>query len=312
MNQIIEKAYAKINLGLQITGKRPDGYHLLSMVMQTVSLYDKVGIYRTNDSDEISMDMDFGGRHPEEEITCDGDNLCVKAAKLICGKLPESHGYYMHLVKNIPSAAGMAGGSSDAGAVLRGINRIEGNYFSKEELLSMALELGADVPYCIDGGLALCEGIGEKLTPIEADFDALLLLAKPAEGIPTPAAYRYYDDHPDTEHGDITGVIDGIKKNDIFLISENIHNDLENAAKHFCPSISQIEELMLTEGALLSKVTGSGPTVFGIFETDESRRSAAAALRETGLCADVIYANCIKPDYYPPSPIRKGNHIIWN
>ena len=152
MNQIIEKAYAKINLGLQITGKRPDGYHLLSMVMQTVSLYDKVGIYRTNDSDEISMDMDFGGRHPEEEITCDGDNLCVKAAKLICGKLPESHGYYMHLVKNIPSAAGMAGGSSDAGAVLRGINRIEGNYFSKEELLSMALELGADVPYCIDGG----------------------------------------------------------------------------------------------------------------------------------------------------------------
>ncbi|MDD6551859.1 MAG: 4-(cytidine 5'-diphospho)-2-C-methyl-D-erythritol kinase [Lachnospiraceae bacterium] len=297
MQQIIEKAYAKINLGLHITGKRPDGYHTLSMLMQTVSLYDEVVVYRTNDSDEISMDMDFGGRHPEEEITCDGDNLCVKAAKLICGKLPESHGYYMHLVKNIPSAAGMAGGSSDAAAVLRGINRLEGDYFSKDELLRMALKLGADVPYCIDGGLCLCEGIGEQMTPIEADLDAQLLLAKPAEGVSTPEAYRYFDEHPAAEQGSIEGVIEGIRKNDIFLISENIHNDLEDAAKHFCPSISEIEELMLTEGALLSEVTGSGPTIFGIFDTDEARRTAAEALRTTGLCPDIIYANCIRPDY---------------
>lgn len=297
MQQTIEKAYAKLNLGLQITGKRDDGYHLLSMVMQTVNLFDKIGIYRTNDSDEISMDMDFGGRHPEEEISCDDNNLCIKAAKLICSRLPESHGYYLHLVKLIPSAAGMAGGSSDAAAVLRGINRLENGYFSKKELLDMALMLGADVPYCIDGGLALCEGIGEDITPIEADFDAMFLIAKPAEGVSTPAAYRYFDEHPDTEHGDISCVIEGIKNNDIFLISENIHNDLENAAKHFCPSIEEIEELMLTDGALLSKVTGSGPTVFGIFENDTDRKKAAADLRSAGLAADIIYAGCIKPDY---------------
>lgn len=297
MQQTIEKAYAKINLGLHITGRRDDGYHLLSMIMQTVSLFDKIGIYRTNDSDEISMDMDFGGRHPEEEISCDDDNLCIRAAKLICSRLPESHGYYMHLVKLIPSAAGMAGGSSDAAAVLRGINRLEGGYFSKKELLDMALTLGADVPYCIDGGLALCEGIGEKITPIESDFDALFLLAKPAEGVSTPAAYRYYDEHPDTEHGDIAKVIDGIKRNDIFLISEYLHNDLESAAKHFCPSIEQIEELMLMDGALLSKVTGSGPTVFGIFDTDEQRKKAAADIRSAGLASDIIYAGCITPDY---------------
>lgn len=306
LKQIIEKAYAKINLGLEISGIRPDGYHLLRMVMQTISLYDRIGIYQTNEPEVISMDMDFGGSHPEEDISCGDDNLCIKAARLIAGRLPKPHGYYMHLVKNIPSKAGMAGGSSDAAAVLRGINCIEGDIFSRDELLSMALSLGADVPFCIDGGTALCEGIGEVLTPIGASPDFDLLVAKPAEGISTPAAYHYYDTHPDTEHGDIDRVIQGLRENDIFLLSANIHNDLENTAKHFCPQIEQIEELMLTEGAFLSKVTGSGPAVFGIFDSDESRHRAASQLRESGLCADVLFASAIRPDY------EKERIFLWN
>lgn len=297
LRQIIEKAYAKINLGLEITGKQPDGYHTLSMVMQTISLHDKVGIYQTNDSDEVSMDMDFAGSHPEADITCGDDNLCIKAAKLISAVLPVSHGYYIHLVKQIPSAAGMAGGSSDAAAVLRGINELEGGIFSREELRQMAVKLGADVPYCVDGGLSLCEGIGEKLTPIDADFNSLLLLGKPLSGVSTPAAYRWYDEHPDQNHGDIKKVIEGLQKNDIFLMDEYMHNDLESAAKHFCPEIEQIEELMLTEGAVISRVTGSGPTVFGIFDDDEKRHRAAQMLRESDLCADVIYAKPYIPDY---------------
>lgn len=297
LKQIIEKAYAKINLGLEITGKRDDGYHLLKMVMQTVSLYDRIGIYQTNEDDEISMDMDFGGSHPEADVTCDDNNLCVKAARLILSRLPVSHGYYIHLVKNIPVAAGMAGGSTDAAAVLRGINAIEGDIFTRDELREMALTLGADVPFCIDGGLAVCEGIGEVLTPIDHDFKALILLGKTPEGVSTPAAYKWSDEHPDTEHGDIGAVIENIRKDDIEKLSDNIHNDLENAAKHFCPDISSIEQTMLRNGALLSRVTGSGPTVFGIFRSDSDRKQAAAALRESGLCADIFSVETVTPDY---------------
>lgn len=297
MKSIIEKAYAKINVGLQITGKRADGYHLLSMIMQTVSLYDRVGIYQTNDDDEISMDMDFGGSHPEEEITCDDSNLCVRAAKLITSRLPESHGYYIHLVKNIPIAAGMAGGSTDAAAVLRGINALEGDIFSKKELCDMALTLGADVPYCIDGGLCLCEGIGERLTPIDESWRACILLAKPPQGVSTPAAYSWSDAHPDETHGDITAVINAIGNNDNEKIKKNIHNDLENAAKHFVPSISLIEQIMDDGGAVFSRVTGSGPTVFGVFDSDAERKTVAARLRESELCADIFSVEAVTPDY---------------
>ena len=297
MNQVIEKAYAKINVGLHITGRRDDGYHLLSMVMQTVSLYDRIGIYRTNEDDEISMDMDYGGSHPEEDMTCGDDNLCVKAARLICSRLPESHGYYIHLVKNIPVAAGMAGGSSDAAAVLRGINALEGDYFSKNELCDMALTLGADVPYCIDGGLCLCEGIGEKLTPVNADWNAHILLAKPPEGVSSPSAYKWSDEHPDLLHGNISAVIDAIEKNDNEKIGKNIHNDLENAAKHFVPEISRIEDVMDENNAVFSRVTGSGPTVFGIFDSEDDRSRAAAALRKSELCADIFSVEAVRPDY---------------
>lgn len=297
MKSVIERAYAKINIGLSITGKRDDGYHLLSMVMQTVGLYDSIGIYRTNDRYEISMDMDYAGSHPEEEITCDESNLCIRAAKLICSLLPESHGYYIHLTKNIPVAAGMAGGSSDAAAVLRGINAIEGHIFSSDQLRAMSVSLGADVPYCIDGGLCLCEGIGEKITPIDASLKTHILLAKPPCGVSTPAAYKWFDCHPDSAGGDINAVIDSIRKGDMKGIRDNIHNDLEDAARHLVPSIPDIEEIMEEKGAILSRVTGSGPTVFGFFSSEEDRSAASSEIKSKGLCTDIFSVEALTPDY---------------
>jgi len=297
VHSTIEKAYAKINLALHIEGRRPDGYHLLSMVMQTVDLYDSIEIRQLNDTSDISMDMDFGGRDTDENISCGGDNLCVKAARLICSELPESHGYHMHLVKNIPSAAGMAGGSSDAAAVLRGINKLEGGYFPKKKLLEMAVKLGADVPFCIDGGLCVCKGIGEILTPIESKFDPLLLLAKPYDGVSTPAAYKYFDENPVTAPGHFSKLVDGLRSDDHGLILSNLHNDLEDASKHFCPVISQIEDVMMRNGALAAKVTGSGPTVYGIFENEDDRAGASKELQAASLAADIISTGFIRPDY---------------
>ena len=293
MEVVQESAYAKLNLGLDVLGRREDGYHLVRMVMQQVDIHDEISIYKTVDPD-ISLEADFGGVHLAEPMTMGDGNLCVIAARAMGGRIGVHHGYFIHLAKRIPIAAGMAGGSSDAAAVLRAINRLEGSPLSAEELKEIALGIGADVPYCVEGGTRLAEGIGEKLTELAFPGEWPVLVAKPPEGASTGEIYRAYDSEEDPERPDIDALIEALKGGDRNRICECFGNALEPVTKRMLPQILRIEDMMKARGAVRALMTGSGPTVFGIFEDEDSLMRAAAELRGSGLCETVAGTHFIK------------------
>lgn len=258
MNEITKKAYAKINLGLDVIRKREDGYHELKMIMQTINLYDLITI-SLRDDQEIQMKTNLSS------LPCNENNLVFKAACLMLETYQIKQGVQIELVKHIPIAAGMAGGSADAAATLKAINELFDLGASMKDLMKLGVKLGADIPYCILEGTALSEGIGEILTPLPAMPQCHILIVKPNVGVSTKFVYQNLKLTDKTVHPDIDGMVAAIHNHELSEIISRFGNVLETVTIPKQPKVAQIKEEMLRLGALGSLMSGSGPTVFGIF-----------------------------------------------
>lgn len=281
MKQLTLKALGKINLGLDVTGVRPDGYHEIRMIMQTVNLYDSI-VLKALDTMDVTMECNL------KFLPINEENLCIRAAKLMMEKYHISHGFHIDLTKRIPVAAGMAGGSTDAAAVIHGINRMENLGISKAELMRESVVLGADIPYCIMRGTALAEGIGEKLTRLPRMPKVPVLIAKPPFPVSTKEVYTALDAKPEIDHPDIDGMIAAIQHKDIPQICNLMGNVLEDVTIPLHPEIQELKEIMLEDGAINAMMSGSGPTVFGIFEDKETMMKCKERLRQSGL-VQIVY-----------------------
>ncbi len=292
MDRITRKAYAKINLGLDVLGRRPDGYHEVKMIMQTVGLYDVLTFCRrqaAGDFPDISIASD------RKELPLGRDNLIYKAAELIMRSYGIRQGVEITLNKNIPIAAGMAGGSTDAAAVFHGLNELFGLEMSLQEMQRMGVKIGADVPYCIMGGTALSEGIGEILTPLPAPPEAHLLIAKPDISVSTRFVYENL--HADTlsEHPDIDGMAEALRQGDLLGITDRMGNVLETVTIKEYPVIRRIKEEMKKGGAENALMSGSGPTVFGVYKNRQRAESNYRMIREQGLAGQVFVTEFVSP-----------------
>ena len=280
MDEISLKALAKINLGLDVLGKREDGYHEVRMVMQTIHLYDRVEIKKTR-SPHIHVETNL------YYLPVNEDNLVYRAAKLMKDEFQIKEGVRIVLQKFIPVAAGLAGGSSDAAAVLVGMNRIFNLGLKQNKLMELGLKIGADVPFCIMRGTALAEGIGEKLTALPPMPKCPVLIAKPAISVSTKAVYEGLKLYDGMEHPDIDGVMEGIQQKDLKGVASHMGNILETVTIPMYPVIEDFKKLMLENGALNAMMSGSGPTVFGLFPNEKEIRRAYEALKQSGLAKNV-------------------------
>lgn len=280
-------ALAKINLGLDILRKREDGYHEVRMIMQTIQMYDVLKMKKVK-KPGISLSVNY------PYIPSDERNLVYKAAKLLMDEFQVKEGVDICLEKFIPVAAGMAGGSSDAAAAMVGINRLFKLGLSERELMDRAVNIGADVPYCIMRGTALAEGIGEKLTRIAQIPDCFVLIGKPGISVSTKMAYESLQLDKISSHPDIDGMIRDIENGDLLTMTEKMGNVFEPGIIEKYPVIGEIKDLMEDNGALKAMMSGSGPTVFGIFDDREKMEVAAAVLRESGLAKTVFATEVTK------------------
>ena len=280
MDSIRLKARAKINLGLDVLGKRDNGYHDVRMVMQTVGIYDRLIINKIPE-DDIRIDINL------KFLPVNENNLIYKAYKLMKDEYGFSGGIEVDLNKFIPIAAGMAGGSTDAASAMFAINKLFNLGLSNRELMEQGVKIGADVPYCFMRGTALAEGIGEILTPLPACPKCHVLIAKPPISVSTKLVYEKLDSHEIENHPDIDGIIDGLYDQDITKVASRMGNVLEKVTIEEYPVIEQIKNVMKEQGALNAMMSGSGPTVFGLYETKEKARKAAAKIREKQLAKQV-------------------------
>ncbi len=281
------RALAKINLGLDILRKREDGYHEVRMIMQTIQMYDVLEMKRVK-KPGISLTVNY------PYIPNDERNLVYKAAKLLMDEFQIKEGVEIRLEKFIPVAAGMAGGSSDAAAALVGINRLFKLGLGEEELMDRAVNIGADVPYCVMRGTALAEGIGEKLTRIAQVPDCYVLVGKPGISVSTKTAYESLQLDKIQVHPDIDGMIEDIENGNLLAMTEKMGNVFEPGIIGKYPVIGEIKKLMEANGALKAMMSGSGPTVFGIFDSREKMEAAAAVLRESRLAKTVFATEVTK------------------
>ncbi len=281
IDKTTQRAYAKINIGLDVLRRRADGYHEVKMIMQTVDIYDELVLERRKEPG-IELRMD------NSELPSGGDNLICRAADLLFREKKITGGVNISLTKRIPIAAGMAGGSADAAAALRGVNELFDLGYSLTELQALGVGLGADIPYCLAGGTMLSEGIGEILTPLPAPPAAHLVIAKPDINVST--AFVYGNLHADrlAWHPDIDGMIAALQKGDLDGITGRLGNVLETVTVKAHPVIEQIKELLRKQGAENALMSGSGPTVFGIFKEKETAARAAEAV-ERGQLAKQIF-----------------------
>lgn len=263
MNSIKLKSRAKINLSIDVLGKRQDGYHLVEMIMQTIDLYDLIEI-NEKDNDQITI------KSTSDEIPLDCNNLVYKAANLIKKTFNINKGVEIHIKKNIPVAAGMAGGSSNAAAVLVGLNKLWNLDLSNQQLEEIGLKLGADVPFCINGGAVLASGIGEELTPIKGlTKDVCILVCKPDLFVSTKEVYECIDSKDIEKRPNNKFLIECLKNEDTRQLAENMFNVLEGVTVDKHPVIQQIKDIMTNNRALGAMMSGSGPTVFGLYENRE-------------------------------------------
>lgn len=291
MKDISVKALAKINLGLDVVRKREDGYHEVRMVMQTIHLYDRLEIAKNN-SGKITMQTNLSFLPTNE------NNLVYKAAKLLVDEFGIKDGIHVDLKKHIPVAAGMAGGSTDAAAVLYGVNRMFDLGLTKKELMERGVKIGADVPYCIMRGTALAEGIGEELTQLSPMVKCPVLIAKPQISVSTKFVYENLKLNEQMVHPDIDKLVSDIQKKNLKAIAADMGNVLETVTIPEYPVIAEIKEHMMEHGALNSMMSGSGPTVFGLFEDEATAMKAYEAMKASGLAKQVyltsIYNNARK------------------
>ena len=253
-----EKAYAKVNITLDVVGKREDGYHLLKMIMQNIDIYDVITIEKIESGIEITCNKPY--------VPTDERNLAYKAAKLFKDTFNITSGVSINIKKNIPVAAGLAGGSTDCAAVLKIMNKLFQVNADNEKLMELGVKLGADVPYCIDGGTALCEGIGEVLTTLKPFKNHIIVLVKPPFGVSTKDVYKNFDlgrvkNHPETDK-----VITYMNEDNLYEVAKNMKNLLENVTLKKHKVISSIKSEMESLGAIKAMMSGSGPTVFAFFD----------------------------------------------
>lgn len=253
------KAYAKINISLDIVGKREsDGYHLLRMIMQNIDLYDEVSVVKQAEGITLTCNKSY--------VPTDSRNLAYRAAMLFKERYDINEGVHIDIIKNIPVSAGLAGGSTDGAAVLKIMNKIFDINASDEELMEIGLQLGADIPYCIKGGTALCEGIGEELTSLKPFKDKIVVLVKPGFGVSTKEVYKAFNlekvrIHPKTEE-----LIEAMQRDDLYYVANNMKNLLENVTLRKHNVLIKIKEDMNRYGAVGSMMSGSGPSVFAFFD----------------------------------------------
>ena len=283
MDKLELKALGKINLGLDVLGRRENGYHDVRMVMQTIYLYDDVTLRRTEEPGiRIQTNLFY--------LPVNENNIAYKAAKLLIDEFDIKDGIRIHLDKHIPVAAGMAGGSSNAAAVLYGMNQMFRLGLSQKELMERGVKLGADVPYCIMRGTVLAEGIGEKLTPLPPMPKCQILIAKPPISVSTKMVYEKLDSCEIKEHPDIDGILDGLKNQDLEQVAASMGNVLEKVTVEAYPVIAQIKECMMEAGAL-GAMSGSGPTVFGIFRDRRTAKEAFTKVKAQNLAKQIYLAN---------------------
>ena len=268
------KAYGKINLGLDVLRRRDDGYHEVRMILQTVGIYDRIDlIYKETPGITVETNLYY---LPDNE-----NNLVYKAAKLLMDEFHVQKGVHIRLRKYIPVAAGMAGGSSDAAAVLFGVNKMFSLGLTTEQLMDRGVKIGADVPYCVMRGTALSEGIGEILTPLPVPPQCQVLIAKPGISVSTKFVYEnlHANELRPEQHPDIDGMMEAIKQKDLYGIADRFGNVLENVTIPAYPVIQEIKDLMLEQGAIGALMSGSGPTVFGLFTNPKAAAKAHEEMR---------------------------------
>ncbi len=287
--KITRKAYAKINLGLDVLGKRDDGYHLVKMIMQNVDIYDTL-TFEENATGEISL------KASSESIPTDKSNLICKVAYQLKEEFGVSKGADITLEKRIPVAAGMAGGSTDGAAAYLALNELWNLGLTKEEMCKRAVKLGADIPYCIIGGTALSEGIGEELTVLADAPEFYLVVAKPAIAVSTGWVYTELDNSPIERHPDIDAVRKAIEDGDIKGMCDNIHNVLEPVTTGKYQVIKEIEKILEDNDAVRAFMTGSGPTVFAVYEDEERARKGYEAVKKSGLAPELFLTKPINPE----------------
>ncbi|MBP3808598.1 MAG: 4-(cytidine 5'-diphospho)-2-C-methyl-D-erythritol kinase [Eubacterium sp.] len=304
------KAYAKVNLSLDIVGRREDGYHLVRMVMQSLDIAD-ILTFEKLDKPEIIVLLDnpsvgSDGDSPLGKVPLDENNLIYKAARLLFDryiwKRNEKAGVQITLTKNIPIAAGMAGGSSDAAATFRGINELFELGLMDKELMEMGVTLGADIPYCIMGGTALSEGIGEELTRLPDIPECVFLVVKPRISVSTAEAYGGYDSLVESKtgqkvriiHPDVDGQVDALYAGNLKGVTDKFLNVLEYVTAEKHPIIGDIEKIMLDFGALNAMMSGSGPTVFGIFEDVEKAEAAKKELEQRDISDQLFVVSSLQ------------------
>lgn len=285
MDEITLKALAKINLGLDVTGRREDGYHEVRMIMQTIHLYDRLTIRKTKEPGiRIRTNLPF--------LPVNESNLVHKAATLLTDEFHITEGVSVELLKRIPVAAGLAGGSTDGAAMLYGMNLMFRLGLSRGELMARGVKLGADVPYCLMRGTALAEGIGDRLTALAPMIKCPVLIAKPQISVSTKFVYQNLKLDGNTKHPDIDALMHGIRSQDLNAVCAHMGNVLESVTIPNYPVIDQIKERMVRSGAKAAMMSGSGPTVFGLFSDERTARTAQDDMRASGL-AKQIYLTSI-------------------
>ncbi len=264
----ISRSYAKINLTLDVLNRRQDGYHDIKMIMQTVSLFDLILVDRTSDSGiSVATNLRY--------LPNNDKNIAYKAAEAFLQKTGADGGAKIMIHKNIPVAAGLAGGSGNCAAVLTSMNMLHGNILTDAELYAIGASLGADVPYCFNGGTQIAEGIGEILTPLDAMPDAYILLVKPQINVATAAIYEQIDSAPISMRPDTEAMQRALSEHDINGISQNLCNVMEAVTEKMYPIVGGIKQKMMMNGALGAVMSGSGPTVFGIFDDFRTAKTSA-------------------------------------
>ena len=282
MDKIQLKALAKINLGLDVLRRREDGYHEVKMIMQTIGLHDDLEIRKTKTPGiQVKTNLYY--------LPTNENNLVYKAAKLLMDEFQIQDGVSIQLKKRIPVAAGMAGGSSDGAAVLWGINQMYGLGLSMQALMERGVRLGADVPYCIQRGTALAEGIGEKLSVLPPMPKCTILIAKPGISVSTKFVYENLpaNDLTPEQHPDVDSMIEAMRQKDLRLLCSRLGNVLETVTIPAYPVINEIKRTMIDNGAIGSMMSGSGPTVFGIFDSPAAAKQAMKAVRAAKLAKQI-------------------------
>ncbi len=280
------KALAKINLSLDVRDRLPNGYHRLSMVMQTIDLSDAVELTLADTVDRTPADARARQTEPVISLTCQGGdvdlpcdirNLAWKAADAFFARIP-GPGVHIRLTKHIPAAAGLAGGSADAAAVLRGLNHLYKHPLAREELAKIGVTIGADIPFCLYGGTCLAEGIGEVLTPLPSFAGHWLVLVKPPVSVSTAWVFAQLNLNKLGERPKTDLLLQAIQRGEVQALATGMRNVLERVTEPVHPEIAEIREKMLSLGALGSRMSGSGPSVFGLFASEAAARRAQAEL----------------------------------